>query len=95
MKCMPELPKDQPDAGQVARSSRDAPSHSLMRGKMTDTNGMVSAQPLTEVSTDELTADEFDQLVSNEFNSENDSDDGLQACNLLLHEEDNFDTDRL
>ena len=92
---MPELPKDQPDAGQVARSSRDAPSHSLMRGKMTDTNSMVSAQPLTEVSTDELTADEFDQLVSNEFNSENDSDDGLQACNLLLHEEDNFDTDRL
>ena len=36
MKCMPELPENQPGVGQVARSSGDATSHSPTRGKPTD-----------------------------------------------------------
>ena len=50
---------------------------------------------LHAVSADELTANKFDQLVSNESNSESDSDDDLQARDPLLHEEDNFDADGL
>ena len=95
MKCMPELPEDQLDAGQATHSGREMPSHGLTRGKMTDTDSVVGAQLSTEVSADELTADKFNQPVSNKSNSKSDSDDGLQACDLPLHKEDDFDANRL
>ena len=47
------------------------------------------------MSADEPTADEFDQPVSDESTGESDSDDGLQARDPPLHEEDDFDADGL
>ena len=95
MKCMPELPEDQLGAGQVAHCSGGTLSHSPTRGEMTGADSVASAHLLTEVSADEPTADKFDQLVSDKSIGESDSDDGLQARDLPLHKEDDFDADGL
>ena len=95
MKCMPELLEDQPDAGQVIHGGADVQDHSPMKGRPTSANGAVNTWPSTEVSANEPTADGFDQPASNESDSESDSDGGVQACDLLVHKEDDFDSDRM
>ena len=95
MKCMPELLEDQPDAGQVIRGSTDMQDHSPTRGELAGADSVVDAWLLTEVGVDELTADEFNQPVSDESDSKSDSDGGVQAHNPPAQEEDDFDSDRL
>ena len=95
MKCMPELPEDQPDAGQVVRGGTDAQDHSPTRGRPTSADGAVDAWLSTEVSADEPTADGFDQPASDESDGESDSDGGVQARDPPVHEEDDFDSDGL
>ena len=50
MKCMPELPEDQLDAGQVVRGGTNVQDHSPTRGRPTSADGAVDAWLSTEVS---------------------------------------------
>ena len=92
---MPELPEAQPDARQVVCSSGDMRGHGPTRGKATVADGVVDARLSTEVGADEPTANKFDQPVSDESNGESDSDDGLQAHDPPVQEEDDFGADGL